>query len=246
MVANEKERMNANIKVLGIRIDNLTHNEIENWVKNVLVNPPEQKFVITLNPEIILEGYRNEDYGKILNGADLNLCDGFGIKFASFFKGKKIKERYTGVDLADYLLGLAKEKNRNVLVVAGEDSLSGPEEIRRGIEDKYNFSVRSGYIDGIFSDADAAGNAEIVFVNFGAPEQEKFIFENREKFPKAKVLVGVGGTFDFLTGKMKRAPKLMRKAGLEWLFRLVQEPKRLKRMIDATIIFPFLAIFNSE
>jgi len=59
-------------------------------------------------------------------------------------------------------------------------------------------------------------------------------------------LVGVGGTFDFLTGKMKRAPKLMRKAGLEWLFRLVQEPKRLKRIIDATVVFPFLAIFNSE
>lgn len=238
--------MKKSVKILGVRVDNLSRDGIQEWIKKALDNEPRQKFVATLNPEIILGARRDENYKNILNSADLNLCDGFGIRFMSFLKGKKIKARYTGVELTDYLLSLAKEKNRDILVVVGENSLSGPEEIRRGIENKYNFSVQAGYIDGIFSDADAVGNAEIVFVNFGAPEQEKFIFENREKFPKAKVLVGVGGTFDFLTGKMKRAPKLMRKAGLEWLFRLVQEPKRLKRIIDATVIFPFLAIFNSE
>lgn len=238
--------MKKSVKILGVRVDNLSRGGIQEWIKKALDNEPRQKFVATLNPEIILGARRDENYKKILNGADLNLCDGFGIKFTSFLKGKKIKARYTGVELTDYLLGLAKEKNRNVLIVAGENSLSGPEEIRRGIEDKYNFSVRAGYIDGIFSDADAVGNAEIVFVNFGAPEQEKFIFENREKFPKARILVGAGGTFDFLTGKMKRAPKLMRKAGLEWLFRLVQEPKRLKRIWNAVVVFPTLAVFKSK
>ena len=165
----------------------------------------------------------------------------------SWLKGKKIKARYTGVDLVDYLLKLAKEKNLNVLVVVSKNSLSSPEEIKQGIEKKYNFTAQAEYFgEIIFLKDEEIKTAEIVFVNFGAPEQEKFIFENRKKFPKAKILAGVGGTFDFLTGKMKRAPRWMRKIGLEWLWRLFQEPKRIKRIGNAVIVFPWIFIFNSR
>lgn len=236
-----------NIEVLGIRIDNLLREEIHEWLKNVLENPPQQKFVTTLNPEIILRGYHDKNYQDILNSSDLNLCDGFGIKFAAVLKGRRIKSRYTGVDLTDYLLKLAKKNNKKVLVVACRDGLGSPEEIERGIEDKYKLKTQAEYFGGEhFFDTSAAESAEIVFINFGAPEQEKFIFENRAKFPKAKILVGVGGTFDFLTGKMKRAPKWMQKTGLEWLFRLVQEPKRLRRIWNAVIVFPILTIVKSK
>src|SRR4030042_2005213 len=235
------------LRVLGIRINNLSRGEIENWIKNTLNNPPEQKFVTTLNPEIILKTHKNERYGEILNNADLNLCDGFGIKCVAWLKGKKVKTRYTGVDLVDYSLKFAKEKKFNVLVVVSKNSLSGPEEIRRGIKEKYDIEAQVKYweSDNFFENGEVK-SAQIVFVNFGAPQQENFIFENRKKFLNAKILVGVGGTFDFLTGKMKRAPRLMQNAGLEWLWRLIQEPKRIKRIWSAVFVFSFLALFNNS
>jgi N-acetylglucosaminyldiphosphoundecaprenol N-acetyl-beta-D-mannosaminyltransferase len=240
---NELER----ISIFGIRIDNLTRDETEDWIKSVLNSPPEQKFVATLNPEIVLKGYRDENYRDILNGSDLNLCDGFGVKLVAVFKGRKIKSRYTGVELTDFLLKLAKEKNKKVLVVVSGKSLSVPEEIERKIEDRYGLKAQVKHFDEKnFFNTDAANNAQIVFVNFGAPHQEKFIYERRGKFPEARILVGVGGAFDFLTGKMKRAPGWMRKIGLEWLFRLVQEPKRLKRIWRAVVVFPILVFIKSK
>ncbi len=235
------------MEILGVRIDNLTREEIQKHVKEILDDSPRQKFVVTLNPEIVLKAHCDEDYKKILNGADLALCDGFGLRLVSRLKGKKIKTRYPGVELADYVLGLAKKKNLGVLVVVAENSLSSPEEIERGIGEKYKLSARAKYEnDDDFFESEEAKEAQIVFVNFGAPRQEQFIFENRAKFPGAKMLIGVGGTFDFLTGKMRRAPRWMRKIGLEWLFRLLQEPKRLARIWKAVVVFPILAIVKSE
>ena len=234
-------------KILGIRIDNVSRSEIKGWIEEALAGLPRQKFIATLNPEIILKGYYDKDYASILNSTDLSLCDGFGVKFATWLKGRKIKARYTGVDLVDYSLRKAKEENLNVLIIASKDSLSDLKEIKQGIERKYGIISQAKYRDNeIFFESGAAKEAEIVFVNFGAPHQEKFIFENRAKFPKAKILAGVGGTFDFLTGKMKRAPKWMQKAGLEWIFRLIQEPKRVKRIWNAVFVFPILAILRSK
>lgn len=237
----------SELKILGARVDNLTRDEIESWAGKTLVGPPEQKFVATLNPEIILTSYYDGSFRDIINNTDLNLCDGFGIKFAAALRGRKIKSRYTGVALADYLLKLAKEKNKKVLVVVCKNSLSSPEEIERGIEDKYKLNARAEYFEEeSFFSRDAGRGAEIVFVNFGAPRQEKFISENRRKFPKARILVGIGGTFDFLTGKMKRAPVWMRKIGLEWLCRLIREPKRFRRIWNAVVVFPILAFIKSK
>lgn len=239
--------MNNNIKILGVRIDNLSRAEIKEKISGILENDPEQKFVTTLNPEILLKAHRDENYRNILNGADLNICDGFGLKLINFFKGKKIKARFAGADLVDFLLEGASEKNQRTLVIAAKNSLSAPQEIEKAIERKYpNLSAKSEYFSPSqdFFKNGIIEQAEIVFVNFGAPGQERFIFENRAKFPSAKILIGVGGTFDFLTGKIHRAPRFLRVIGLEWLWRLIQEPKRLRRIINAVIIFPVLALIK--
>jgi len=237
--------MLENIKILGVRIDNLSANEIEKRVSDIFGLAPDQKFVATLNPEILLKAHRDEEYRNILNSADLNICDGFGIKLISFLKGKKIKARFTGADLVGFLLKLAEKKGRKTLVIAAENSLSAPDEIEKAIGRKYpNLSAKSEYFapgQDTFSNG-IIKQAEIVFVNFGAPAQERFIFENRKKFPNAKILVGVGGAFDFLTGKISRAPQTMRLLGLEWLWRLAQEPKRFRRIFSAVIVFPILSL----
>jgi len=247
MVANYKTNECEYIEVLGTRIDNLSREEIENWIKNTLGNPPQQKFVATLNPEIILKGHREEGYKKILNSADLNICDGFGVKLVAALKGKKVESRYTGVELTDFLLKQAKEKNFSVFVAVAKNSLSKPKEIEQEIKEKYNLKIKAKYFEKEnFFDADTARNAQVVLVNFGSPRQEKFIFENCQAFPEAKVLAGVGGAFDFLTGKMKRAPGFFQKIGVEWLWRLAQEPKRAKRIWNAVIVFPYLAVTRPD
>jgi N-acetylglucosaminyldiphosphoundecaprenol N-acetyl-beta-D-mannosaminyltransferase len=237
--------MKNTITIFGVRIDNFSVREIKENILAILKNSPEQKIIATLNPEIVLKAHRDEKYRHILNSADLNICDGFGLRLAGFLKGKQLKARFTGVEMAYFLLENAKKNNLRVLVIAAENSLSTPKEIEQSISKKYpGLSVKSEYYlpsQSLLENA-IIKEAEIVFVNFGAPQQEKFIFENREKFPNAKILVGVGGTFDFLTGKIKRAPKAMRKMGMEWLWRMIQEPKRIRRIWNAVVVFPVAVI----
>ena len=239
--------MTTNIEILGVRVDNLSVAEIEERLIKILKNQPEQKFAATLNPEIVLKAHRDGKYRHILNSADLNVCDGFGLRLAGFLKRNRIKSRFTGVEMADFLLENAKICNLRVLVIAYENSLSTPKEIEQAINKKYpGLSFKLEYYlpsQNIFENA-IIKEAEIVFVSFGAPQQEKFIFENREKFPSAKILVGVGGTFDFLTGNIMRAPGFLRAIGLEWLWRMIQEPKRFKRIWNAVVVFPVISLFE--
>jgi N-acetylglucosaminyldiphosphoundecaprenol N-acetyl-beta-D-mannosaminyltransferase len=230
-------------EILGVRIDNFSIEEIKENILYILGKNPEQKFIATLNPEILLKAHRDKNYRDILNSADLNICDGFGIRIVSFLRNKSIKARFSGADLADFLLEKASENSLRVVIIASNNSLSEPGEIEREIKKKYpSLWIKADYLP---NDA-IINSAEVIFVNFGAPEQEKFIFENREKFPNAKILIGVGGTFDFLTGKIRRAPRFLRSLGLEWLWRLIQQPKRLRRIINAVIIFPLVALMKRD
>lgn len=241
--------MKEDITILGVRIDNFSVEEVKEKISDILKQSPRQKFITTLNPEILLKAHRDGRYRNILNGAYLNVCDGFGLKLVSFLKRKKIKARFPGVDLVGFLLGLAAEKSQKILIIAAKNSLSAPAEIEQAVNREYpEISVKSEYcLSGQdFFKNGIINQAEIVFVNFGAPHQEKFIFENRKKFPNAKILVGVGGTFDFLTGKISRAPHFMRWVGLEWVWRLAQEPRRIKRIWNAVVIFSLLALKDYE
>ncbi len=241
--------MENTIKILGTRVDNFSITEIEEKISDILEQDPRQKFVTTLNPEILLKAHRDEKYRDILNSANLNICDGFGLKLASFLKSKRIRARFPGADLVGFLLKKSGEMNMEVLVVVAKNSLSAPAEIEEAIKKKYsNLSVKSEYFSTSqnYFENGIIKKAEIVFVNFGAPDQEKFIFENRKNFPNAKILVGVGGAFDFLTGKIRRAPNFLRAIGLEWLWRLAMEPKRLKRIWDAVVVFPITELFSKR
>jgi exopolysaccharide biosynthesis WecB/TagA/CpsF family protein len=134
-----------------------------------------------------------------------------------------------------------------VLVIVRGDSLSTPSEIASAVQEKYQYGIVVKYYseNNIFT-SEELKSAQIIFMNFGAPEQEKLIFEYRDKFLAARVLAGVGGAFDFLTNKIKRAPRWMQKAGLEWSWRLWQEPKRIKRIFSAVVVFPLRVIISKE
>jgi N-acetylglucosaminyldiphosphoundecaprenol N-acetyl-beta-D-mannosaminyltransferase len=236
-----------NIKILGVRIDKFSKPEVERKLLAALEREKGNFFVTTLNPEILLQGHRNRKYRNVLNSADLNVCDGMGVKFASIFKGSRIKSRYAGADMAEFLLKAANKRNSRVLIVMREDSLSKPLEIEDVARNKFGIQASAVYRnEPNFFEKDEIKEAALIFTNFGSPEQEEYIFENRHRFPNARILIGVGGTFDFLTGKFSRAPLWLRKIGLEWFWRFLMEPKRIKRIFNAVAVFPLNALFYKD
>jgi N-acetylglucosaminyldiphosphoundecaprenol N-acetyl-beta-D-mannosaminyltransferase len=235
------------IKILGIKIDNIDKKVAKEKIANCF-NNDHPSFITTPNPEIILEAQKNEEFFYILNKADISLADGFGLKIAAKLMGKKI-ERYTGADLSTDLLDLAQKENKKVLILNWTNSLSTKDDIKNAIKLNYP-NLKFLILD---SDRKNTENldwekinnfqAEVLLLNLGAYYQERFIYLNKHKFKNLKIAVGIGGSLDFLSGKIKRAPKTVRTLGIEWLWRLYQEPrKRCKRIFQAVFVFTFKII----
>lgn len=232
------------IKILGVKIDNIKKKIAKEKIANCF-NSNHPCFITTPNPEIVLEAGKNEELFYILNKADISLADGFGLKIAARLMGKKI-ERYTGADLSIDLLNLAQKENKKVLIINWTKSLSTKNDIEKVIKTRYP-NLRFQVIDSERENTKSLNwelinefQAEILLLNFGAFFQERFIYLNRHKFKNLKIAVGIGGALDFLSGKIKRAPKAIRSLGIEWLWRLYQEPKkRCKRIFQAVFIFSF-------
>lgn len=233
--------------ILGVRVDNLNHKEVLEKIDFFL---SEEKFhhICTINPEFILEAQRDEEFKNILNSSDLNIADGVGIKLAFWKRGERLKERIAGADLTEEILKIASEKNIPIFLAINERGLSSYEETKSAILKKYpNLQISGENIRSLGLARDDTKRAwdihtGILFCNFGAPRQEKFIYN--QKNDNIRLAVGVGGSFDYLTGKVPRAPKSMRLAGLEWLWRLFRQPKRLPRIFRAVIVFPFRLFFT--
>jgi N-acetylglucosaminyldiphosphoundecaprenol N-acetyl-beta-D-mannosaminyltransferase len=230
------------MNILGVGIDNLEKSEILKRIESFL---GDGKFhqIATVNPEFILEAQKNKKFRNILNNCDLNIADGASIKFAFWRKGKKLKSRIAGADLMDKILKIANDRGLGVFLAANKDGLSSWEETAAAIKKTYpNLDVSGKNINKNETYQILNAKYDILFCNFGHPYQELFL--NRQKDAIIGLAMGVGGSFDFWTGKQRRAPLWMRKTGLEWLFRLIQQPKRFCRIFKAVIIFPIKVIFN--
>jgi len=237
--------------LLDVRVDNVTLEEAKSKVLEFL--KAGQHKIFTPNPEIIVKARQDKYFMNVLNESDLNLCDGKGIELAT-----KIK-RIPGADFileickiaetagkSVYLLGTGRDrvvkkagdKLQNIfpkLIIAG--SHPGPNIVE-------NFSapdINARYNNNVLEEIRAC-SPDILFVAFGMGKQEKWISENLFRLPSVRIAMGVGGAFDFISGRIKRAPCWMRKIGLEWIYRLVQEPKRFGRIINATVVFTWLVM----
>lgn len=236
-------------KILGVRIDEYDFNEVMKKITKFLST---NKFhqIATVNPEFIVAAQKDKEFKKILNSTDLNIPDGFGLKIAGILKQQKIGERITGVDLTWEICKLASEKCYTVFFLGGA----------RGVAEKAAKIIKMVHKDLIIAGT-YAGNPEekgiferilktkpdILLVAFGAPKQDKFIHNLKLKIKNLKfphLAVGVGGTFDYISGSVARAPKWMRSLGLEWLFRLIKQPSRIHRIYTAVIKFPLMVVFK--
>ena len=233
------------MNILGIEINNLSREEIIDRVKFFLDDPQFHQ-IATINPEFLLEAEENNAFRSTLQICDLRIADGFGITLAFLLKGTQLKCRFPGVDLMEKILFIANEKHLKVYLAIRKNGLSSFQEVKDALSKKYpNILINGADIDVLSHHLSLITYpASVVLCNFGAPSQEIFLASLKNTSSNIRLAVGIGGSFDYLTGKMTRAPQCMRLVGLEWLWRLIQQPKRFKRIWNAVILFPFRVILS--
>jgi len=223
----------ARITLMGCALDNLTMEEtlgrVEAFVDSGL---PHQHVVV--NVDKLVKASRDPALRRIVNGCDLVNVDGMPVVWAARLLGKPLKERVAGIDLFEALMRRAGEKGWRVYL------LGAREEVVRCVAEvyarRYPGLALAGWRNGYWKDEDEpqvaeqirASRADLLFVAMGSPKKEQFLgkYQAQMRVPFA---MGVGGSFDVVSGRVKRAPRWMQRAGLEWFYRFLQEPRRMFR-----------------
>jgi N-acetylglucosaminyldiphosphoundecaprenol N-acetyl-beta-D-mannosaminyltransferase len=237
------------IKFFNINLDLISKDE---FVKSVIEKAKEKDhaYACFVNVHMVIESYLNSNLRYAINNSNWSVIDGMPVKFALNVLFNKRTERLAGMDLLEYILAAAEKENLNILFYGTTTKKL------QNIREKINLQFPKLRIAGLISPpferySDNKSdvhveyakrlNADIIFVSLGCPKQELWMAGNFEKFNG--VLLGVGGAFDVYSGEKKRAPVWMQNSGLEWLFRLVLEPKRLfVRYFITNTFFIFLFI----
>jgi len=210
--------------------------------------------IVTANPEILLEAKKNTAYWNVLRQADLRLVDGVALTFVGWLSGINTK-RLTGVDFAERLLQEAVRRGWRVALIGAGPGVADKAawDIRKAYPELSVLSEQGGKVKKNGEDDEAGAEArfrltqyapDLLLVALSFPGQESWIARYLADFPSVKVAIGIGGTFDYWAGDKQRAPHLLRTFGLEWLWRLVKEPSRWKRIIRAVIVFPVKYLFS--
>ena len=232
-------------RVLNVKVQTLPRHIVKKLLRTFLQSDSQHQ-VVTVNPEFIVGAQKNKKFLNVINESSLATIDGSGIIKALQIMGHKVSldDRMTGVSLSKILIKFSIANNHKMLFLLNEHGLTDPDNFFIGIKEKYpelDFQVAT---ESTAKQKCEIFKPDILLVGFGAPYQDMWIYENINKFPSVKIAVGVGGTFDFLSGTIKRAPKIMRSSGLEWLWRLLRQPKRIARIYKAVVIFPLLILKN--
>lgn len=220
------------INILGVAFDALTLGEAEERADALLCSGAGG-YIVTANPEIVLRCREDAAYAAAVNGAKLVLADGVGDLCAARILGTPLPGRVAGADLVPRLLARLAERGGSVFLYGA----------RPGVAERAGESLQSacpglriaGTENGYISDETALLEAlerekpDLLLLGLGAPRQELWMAENRQRTPA--VMIGVGGLLDVFAGDIPRAPETWQRLGLEWLYRLLREPRRFKRVI---------------
>ena len=214
--------------------------EFENILKqNIIEN--KKTFVVTANPETFTYGYNDEEFNKLLLDKETTIIpDGIAIVKSAKMLKYDIKERIPGIDLANKLLEYANELNKSVYLFGAKEEVI--DKMKEVLKEKYPNIKLAGAKNGYGKDKDETFEEikqikpDIVMVALGIPNQEKLIHKHLKDFDKG-IFIGLGGSFDVISGMKKRAPKIFIKLNLEWLYRICKEPSRLKRFWNNNVKF---------
>jgi N-acetylglucosaminyldiphosphoundecaprenol N-acetyl-beta-D-mannosaminyltransferase len=250
-------RLNA-VKILGISIISSSKNEILEEIQKYLsqpINNRQKPFkIFTPNTEQLVLAHKNSSFAGVLNRADVSLPDTVGVAWASRFLAKNhIEKPIPGVEFMEDLVEVAKNCHVPIGLIGGRANLAV--DTLSCLRQKYGVLQGSWGQDGPEIDGDNVPDdiyfqrlarriiregTRVVFIAFGPPKQEYFI-ERLSSQLHGVILMSVGGSFDIISGRLRRAPTLMRRLGLEWLWRLILEPWRLKRQL-ALLEFVWLVV----
>lgn len=202
----------------------------------------KKMFIITANPETFMMG-RDKEFAQILSSSFVTLIpDGISIVKSSKFLNIAVKERITGIDLTTELLFLANKYQAKVCLLGSKKEVL--KKMQENIQNAYPNIKLGKCLDGYVLEEEmdkymqslVKEKPDIVLVALGIPRQEQLISKHYSKFSKG-IFVGVGGTFDVLSGTKKRAPKVWQKLNLEWLYRIIKEPRRIGRFFKNNVLF---------
>ncbi len=219
--------------IMGLQFDNITMEEALDAAKALLQGEHAAR-VVTPNAEIAYEALHDENTRTLLNSAELMLPDGAGVVLASKILKTPLKQKVAGVDFADGLLGVLETTGQSLYLLGSKPGIG--ELAAQKMTQKHPKLRIAGIADGYFQDEAPvidkinASGADVLFVCLGAPKQEQFMARHQMAL-HVKLMAGLGGTLDSFAGTVKRAPKWMIRLNLEWLYRLIKEPKRFKRML---------------
>ena len=235
--------------IMGVPFDVVKMNEAAELVMGFF-DDGGSHIICTPNPEIVMEATKDSKLMNILNAADLVVPDGVGVVWASKFNKVKIPERVAGYDLCQTVFSKMSQKGKTVYFFGGAPGVAAKaaEKMKAAYPGLKIVGTRNGY----FTSAEEKDiireikslSPDLLLVGLGAPKQEKWIYENL-RFTGAKVAIGVGGSFDVMAGNIKRAPKIFQKLGLEWFYRLLCQPTRIKRMMRLPV-FAVKVLFSKK
>lgn len=203
----------------------------------------EKRFIVTANPETFMIGIKNNKFKKILENPKTEIVpDGIGVVKAARLLGYPIEGRVTGVELSQKLLDMGDELGKSIYLFGAKRDVL--ELLVRKINSTYHHinivGWKDGYVDNkeeVFDEI-ADKNPDIILVALGIPQQEILIDQNYHRLKKG-IMIGVGGSFDVLSGMKKRAPDFFVKCNLEWMYRILKEPKRIRRFLVSNVKFIF-------
>ena len=197
------------------------------------ISERKQLHHVVVNAGKIVAMQEDEALRKSVNESDIINADGQAVVWAAKILGKPLKERVAGIDLMENLVKLAHQQNHKIFLLgAKEEVVLKVSEI---YQSTYNSNIIAGYRNGYFTREDepqiaqqiASSGAHMLFVAITSPIKENFLYNHRELLKDVPFVMGVGGSFDVVSGLTKRAPVWMQNAGLEWFYRFLQEPKRM-------------------
>lgn len=243
---------NSFVTILGQRISTLTMDEALEFTA-LLVGSGKPALICTANVDHLMRLRSDAEFRQVYGRASLVVADGMPLVWVSFLFGKKIPERLAGVDLVDRVAALSKKRGYRLFFLGGTRSVL--DEAVKKLQRKYGRLQVKTYAPPFSDHWSDKENKKIVrlintfkpallFVGVGAPKQEGWIYNHLDQL-SVGVAMGVGGAFEFLAGTRKRAPVWMQLWGLEWLFRLLQEPRRLwRRYLVRDLQFPILILWD--
>ncbi len=226
------------VELFGLNIDNYSFEEAIAKAKSLLDGNAVSQ-VVTINPEMFEYASKNSDFSNIIKEAEMVIPDGIGVKIALDINGARV-DRIPGIDFAKRLLKESAINNIPVAVIGAKEEVivKAIQNLEKEISDLNVVYYHNGYFDddmAIYNEL-LSKSPKLILVAMGSPRQEVFIY-NAKNVLKPALMIGIGGSLDVWSGNIKRAPKVFQKLGLEWLYRTVTQPSRLKR------IFPTLPMF---